>query len=186
MPFVEDYLSKVGLQTGDAMKRMLFELLLTRYGLADKTDFADKTASSVVNYLFCETSDNPELRSFAKENSTLVESKAKELSKEDPLCRALTCAVYLFCYGKYVDSGHKVGLLSHPFLGYVRALQEVASGKERIDFLGQFYAKVGRVNVAPLENLWLLGLFRPLPYTPDTKLIMDEVVLYGRSVGLLA
>lgn len=182
MPFVENYLSKVGLQTGDGMKRILFELLLTRYQVADKTDCADKLAASVVNYLFCEMAGNSELRSFAEESRTLVESKAKELSAEGTLCRALTCAIYNFCYGKYIDSGGKVGMFVHPFLGYVRALQEVVDGKEPTSFLESFELKVGQRNVAPLLNLWLLGLYRPLPYTPDSKLMMDEVISFGKSV----
>jgi hypothetical protein len=182
MPFVENYLSKVGLQTGDGMKRILFELLLTRYQVADKTDRADKLAASVVNCLFCEVTNNSELRSFAEENRTLIESKAKELSAEGILCRALTCAVYNFCYGKYVDSGGKVGMFFHPFLGYVRALQEVVNGKEPASFLESFESKVGQRNVAPLLNLWLLGLYRPLPHTPDSKLMMDEVISFGKSV----
>jgi hypothetical protein len=180
---VENYVSKAGLQTGNGMKRILFELLLTRYRVADKTDHAEKLAASVVNYLFCETADNAELRSFSEESRSLIESKAKELSADSQLCRALTCAMYIFCYGKYIDSGGKVGMFSHPYLGYVRALQEVINGKERASFLESFEAKVGQRNVAPLSNLWLLGLYRPLPYTPDSKLMMDEVVSFGTSVG---
>ncbi|HWW13252.1 MAG TPA: hypothetical protein VN310_01220 [Candidatus Dormibacteraeota bacterium] len=182
MPFVENYLSKVGLQTGDGMKRILFELLLARYQVADKTDRSDKLAASVVNCLFCEVADNSELRSFEEENRALIESKAKELSAEGALCRALTCAVYNFCYGKYVDSGGKVGMFFHPFLGYVRALQEVVNGKEPASFLESFESKVGQRNIAPLLNLWLLGLYRSLPHTPDSKLMMDEVISFGKSV----
>jgi hypothetical protein len=183
MSVVENYLSKVGVQTGNGMKRILFDLLLTRYRLADKTDFADKLAASVVNYLFGETADDPELRSFAEQNNMLVESSAKELATEEPLCRALTCALYIFCYGKYIDAGGEVGIFSHPFLGYVRALQQVVIGKERASFLESFETKVGRRNVAPLSNLWTLGLYKPLPYTPDSQNMVDEVVLFGRSVG---
>jgi hypothetical protein len=34
----------------------------------------------------------------------------------------------------------------------------------------------------PLFNLWLLGIYRYLPYTPDSKLMMDEVSLFAKSV----
>jgi hypothetical protein len=183
VPFVDNYVSKVGVETGNLMKRVLFGLLSTRYGVSDKTIFAEKLAASVVNFLFGEAADNPELRSFAQENGALIESKAKELSTEEALCRALTCAIYNFCYGKYVDSGGKVGLLVHPFLGYCRALREVIVGKESLRFLESFEAKVGYNNVVPLSNLWLLGLYRPLPYTPDSKLMMDQVVSFAKSVG---
>ena len=124
-----------------------------------------------------------ELRSFAEENRGLIESKSRELSSDRRLCRALTCAMYNFCYGRYVDSGGKVGLVFHPFLGYVRALQEVLSGREKAEFLESFESKAGRRNVAPLENLWRLGLYSVLPQTPDSKLMLDEVVSYARSVG---
>jgi hypothetical protein len=94
----------------------------------------------------------------------------------------LTCAVYNFCYGKYVDSGHKVGMLMHPFLGFVRGLQEVIRSNEPVSFLDSFYPKVGDENVSPLVNLWLLGLYRPLPYTPDSKLMMQEISRFGKSM----
>ena len=182
MAFVENYLSKVGVQTGNAMKASLFELLVRRYKGTHDPEFSEKLAASVVNSLFCETSDNDELRAFAKENEALVKSKAKELAVDEPLCRALTCAIYNFCYGKYVDSGRKVGLVSHPFLGYVRALQQVIEGKEPASFLETFESKVGENNVLPLLNLWFLGLARPLPPNPDSKRMMDEVASFCRTI----
>jgi hypothetical protein len=185
MAFVENYLSKIGVQTGNVMKTALFELLVSRYRAAYEADLADKLAASVVNRLFCETANDAELRSFADESTALVESKVKELSSEDALCKALTCAVYNFCYGRYVDSGRKVGMLSHPFLGYVRALQEVASGNERTNFLEALESKVGEESVRPLVNPWLLGLYRPLPSTPDSKLMLDEVAAFRNSKRVL-
>ncbi len=146
-------------------------------------DFAGKPAAAVPNYLFCCEPTTAELQPFAKKNDALIESKAKELTNEDALCRALTCAVYNFCYGRYVDSGRKIGLLVHPFLGFVRGLQEVINANEQAGFLESFYPKVGHENVKPLLNLWLLGLHRPLPYTPDSKLMMDEIVRFGKSIG---
>jgi hypothetical protein len=135
-----------------------------------------------VDYLFCEITAYPELRPFASENRALIESRAKELSIDDILCWALTCAMYNFCYGRYVDSGGKIGMFSHPFLGYVRALREVATGRERASFLDSFKLKVGEKNVTPLLNLWLLGLYRPLPYTPDSKVMIDEIVSFRELV----
>ena len=185
MPFVERYLSKIGTDTHDAMKLILVEFLRKRYQAAYEPWFAVELAAAVANYLFCDQTqaDPTEARFFAIPYEELITSEAKELSKEDALCRALTCAVYNFCYGKYVDSGRKVGLLFHPFLGFVRAVQEVRSGKEPVSFLDSLYPKVGYENVKPLLNLWLLGLYRTLPYLPDSKLMLDEVVLFGKSVG---
>ncbi|MGC2196939.1 MAG: hypothetical protein WA628_19850 [Terriglobales bacterium] len=181
MAFVETYISKVGVQSGNAMKIVLYNLLHKRYQWANDTEFAGKLAAAVANYLFC---DEPtgDAQSFAKINHALIESSAKDLSSEESLCRALTCAVYNSCYGRYVDSGRKIGLLVHPFLGFVRGLQEVINAKERPAFLESFYPKVGYENVKPLLNLWLLGLYRALPYTPDSKLMMDEIARFGKSV----
>jgi hypothetical protein len=40
MSFIENYLSKVGSQSGDAMKTILYELLAHRYRTADHDDSA--------------------------------------------------------------------------------------------------------------------------------------------------
>lgn len=193
MPSVERYISTVGAETGNAMKLVLFQLLLKRYratkpadfpvGLANDSELPEKLATAVVDWLFRERTANPELRSFITKNSGLIESKAKELSSEDALCRALSCAMYISCYGRYVDSGRKIGMLFHPFLGFFRAFQQVTSGRESLRFLDSFEPSVGHENVEPLLNLWALGLYRQLPYTPDSKLMMDEVLSFGRSVG---
>jgi hypothetical protein len=183
MAFVETFISKAGVQSGNAMKVILYNLLYKRYQSAYDDEFAGWLAAAVANYLFCDVPKNADGQSFAKENQALIESKAKELSKEHGLCKALTCAVYNACYGRYVDSGRKIGFLVHHFLGFVRALQEVVNAKEPASFLESFYPKVGHENVEPLLNLWLLGLYRPLPYTPDSKLMLDEIVRFGKSVG---
>jgi len=183
MAFVESYLSKIGVQTGNAMKLVLFELLLKRYRGEYTDDVPDKLATAVVDYLFGEQSKYAEVRAFLAESRNLVDSKARELYNEPMLCQALTCAMYNYCYGKYVDSGGKVGFLVSPFIGYMRALQRVVTGGEPASLLDSFESKVGRENVAPLYNLWTLGLYKPLPQTPDSKLMMDEVVSFARSVS---
>ena len=182
MAFIESYISKVGIESVNAMKVILYELLHKRYRTEYAEDFSGKLAAAVSNYLFCSEPTEEEFKSFAIENSELIKSKAKELSVDESLCRALTCAVYNFCYGRYVDSGGKIGFLSAPFLGFLRALQRVMDGRESLDLLDSFYPKVGRENVRPLLNLWWLGLYRPLPNTPDSKRMMEEISLFGRSV----
>jgi hypothetical protein len=122
--FVEAYLSKIGRESHDAMKVVLFELLRTRYRAVYDEEFAAKLAAAVANFLFCDGPKNDETgaQSFGAANEALIKSRAEELSTDDALCRALTCAVYNSCYGKYIESGGRVGLLLAPFLGYVRAL----------------------------------------------------------------
>ena len=84
MALVEGHISKVGTQSGDAMKFMLHEFLRERYQSEYPSDFSGKLAAAVANYLFCEHPQR-EFQSFAIENKTLIESKAKELSQEEPL-----------------------------------------------------------------------------------------------------
>ncbi len=185
MSFVEGYISKVGVESVNAMKVVLYELLQKRYETEYEHDFACRLAAAVANYLFCNEPTAEEFQSFAAKNKALIESKAKQLSSEDSICKALTCSIDNFCYGKYVDSGRKIGLLMHPFLAFTRGLQQVIEGKEPVDFLDSFYPKVGHENVKPLLNLWRLGLYRPLPHTPDSKRMMEEIARFGRSVGSL-
>jgi hypothetical protein len=183
--YMERYLSEVGAQTYNIMKVTLYALLKKRYEDEYESKFAVRLAGAVANYLFCDqpaAEAGAEGRSFATQNEALIATKARELARDEALCRALTCAVYNFCYGKYVDSGRKVGLVLHPFLGCVRALQAVIDGKEPVSILDGFYTKVGRDNVEPLLRLWQLGLYRRLPYLPDSKVIMDEVALFRDSV----
>jgi hypothetical protein len=168
------------------MKMALGKYLLLRYEATFEGESATKLAVAVTNYLFCDEppADATEARSFAAKHQAMIESKARELADDESVCRVLTCAAYNLCYGKYVDSGRKVGLLINPYLGFVRALQEVINGNESAEFLYSPYSKVGRDNVEPLMKLWGLGLYRPLPYTPDPKTMMDEIIKFGRSIGL--
>ena len=63
MSVIEKYLSVIGAKTGDQMKSALFELLLNRYFWTTwNSEDTQKMASSVVNYLFCETADQDEVR----------------------------------------------------------------------------------------------------------------------------
>ena len=168
------------------MKFILRELLLSRYRAEYDSDYADKLVASVVSVLLCEsTNTQPTLVNDDEwfDEQTLIMSKVDELAKEDSLCRALTCAMYMVSYGKYVDSGRKIGLLSHPLLEYVRALNRTRSNRERLEIPDGFYSKVGSDNVAPLLNLRLLGLYRPLPDTPDSDLMVSEVLSFGKSVA---
>jgi len=180
--FVESYISKVGIQSANAMKVILYKLLFKRYQSEHDEDFAASLAAAVANYIFC-SEPAEEFKSFAIKNNELIESKCKELSTEDSLCRALTSAIYNFCYGRYVDSGRKIGLLVHPFLGFVRSVRRVMEGKEPVSFLESLYPTVGPENVQPLLNLCWLGLYRSLPNTPDSKEMMEEIARFGKSVG---
>jgi hypothetical protein len=92
----------------------------------------------------------------------------------------VTCAVYNFSYGKYVEAGKRVGYLFHPFLAYVRALQ-----RQQMDVTVNL-ARRGKVppeSYLPLLHVSLLGLMRPLPWTPDSKEMFDTVIEYGKAVG---
>lgn len=204
MGFVEQYILQIGEQTGNAMKRIMFHMLSERYydncsKIKDKyginldttkitdMDFSAALAASVANFMFCEEPSEltlTEFQDFAKKYEELFYACIKELSKEEAFCRAITCAVYNFCYAKYVASGRKVGFLFHPYIGFVRALNVFIS-KETGDIttLQRFYEKVGYENVKPLLNLCQYELYRLLPNTPDSKRMINEVVGFGKSIG---
>ena len=182
MSFVERHLSKVGAQSHDLMKASLFELLRKRYLDSYERDFAQRLATTITDLLLCDQPANPEYGSFIDENESIIDSRVRELSSEEPLCCALTGAIYNSCYGKYLDSGRKFGFLFHPFLAFVRALQEVIGGKEPESILHLFYRNVGFENVEPLLNLRRLGLYRLLPHLPNSQVLMDEIIAFGESV----
>ncbi len=140
---IEAYLTEIGLTTADAMKFALYSILKGRHQKEQEPGFAGKLAAAVTNYLF---EGDPNIASmsllarsgmgdyesqrerleFANRNLPLVESSVEGLREwaDDNLCMALTCALYNFCYAKYIQGGGKVGFLSSNFLGYVRALQK--------------------------------------------------------------
>lgn len=174
----EKHIVKVGIQTADTMKFILYELLSKRYGESYDRAFAGKLAAEVANYLF-EDFDAPK-SDFAKENADIIREKGEELSKEDCLCQALTCAVYNFSYAKYFEYGGKTGFLFHPFLGYVRSLQGLDSNVTK-----RFYEskKIPYQSYGPLIHLLSLNLMRRLPQTPNSKDMLDIVIAFGKSVG---
>lgn len=177
---LEDYILNVGVQTSNTMKFILHELLSKRYTQSHDPAFAGKLAAEVANYLFEGAVVWWPNSEFARQNRQYIEAKAMELIDEEPLCQALTCAVYNFCYAKYVEEGGKIGLLFHPFLAYVRALQ-----RNELDVTARLAnsKKVPPEAYLPLLHLSLLKLMRPLPWTPDSKRMLDAVVAFGRSVG---
>jgi hypothetical protein len=174
----EAHIIAVGHQTSNTMKFILHNLLSKRYTRLYEPEFAGKLAAEVANYLF-EDIDGTK-SAFAEENTQLIHEKAEELSDDDPLCHALTCAVYNFSYAKYVECGGKVGFLFHPFLGYVRALQ---GGDDAA--LERFYEskKIPFQAYGPLIHLMSLKLIRRLPWTPNSKIMLNAVVAFGNSVG---
>ena len=175
---LEEYIFNVGIQTSNTMKFILHELLSRRYTQSHDPEFAGKLAAEVANYLFEGTYIDVMRSDFANENWHTIEARARELSVEDSLCQALTCAVYNFSYAQYVEAGRKIGWLFHPFLGYVRALQ-----LNDLDAMTRTSEKLPPKSYMPLVNLWGLKLMRPLPWTPDSKRMQDAVVAFGKSAG---
>jgi|SRR5271170_3518992 len=178
MPRLEAYIIAVGNQTSDMMKFILHELLSKRYRQSYEPGFAGKLAAEVANYLFEDIDVTKS--AFAEENAQLIHEKAEELSDDDPLCHAVTCAVYNYSYAKYVECGGKIGFLFHPLVGYVRALQS-----NDLAATERFYKskKIPYQAYGPLIHLMSLKLLRRLPSTPDSKLMLDSVVAFGKSVG---
>ena len=55
------------------------------------------------------------------------------------------------------------------------------TGREPVSFLDTFIAKVGAGNAMPILRLLELGLYRALPYTPDSKLMAEQVASFIRQ-----
>lgn len=180
MSRLEEYIYSVGIETSNVMKFILHGLLSKRYEQHYDPKFSGKLAAEVANYFFEGTYATAEISDFAVENQAAIETRAQELSSEDSLCQALTCAVYNSCYAQYVQSARKVGFLFHPFLAYVRALQhnefDVTAHLSKSD-------KIPPETSLPLLNMSRVGVMRPLPRTPDSKRMLDTVIAFGRSVG---
>ena len=124
----------------------------------------------VANYVFEGAYIEWPVSPFARHDRALIEARAKALGDEEALCQALTCAVYNFSYAKYVESGRKTGLLFHPFLGYVRALQ-----RNQFDITSRLSdsQKIPPEGFLPLLHLSRLKLMRPLPWTPDSRRMFE-------------
>lgn len=180
MPSLEAYIFEVGIHTSNTMRFILHDLLSRRYKESHDPEFAGKLAAEVANYVFDGAYAVRKTSDFARENSDIIEASARNLSGEDAFYQALTCAVYNFSYAKYVEAGRKIGFLFHPFLAYVRALQ-----RKELDVTARLSEsnKVPPEASLPLLHLSLLKLMRPLPWTPDSKLMLDAVVSFGRAVG---
>ncbi len=150
MGMTERYLSQIGTYTGDQMKNALYQLLIPRYfWTLWNSESAQKLASSVVNFLFCEPGSG-EIARFMAEQQPLIESKARELATDEAVCSTLTCAVYNFSYGRYVDSGGRWESFPHLFLasfeqfrksravGSEPAFSNPSSRKSAVEVLSRF------------------------------------------------
>lgn len=106
------------------------------------------------------------------------------LSLDEEYCRALTGALFNFCYGRYLETGHRIGLLVHPFLGFVRALNAVAAGREPPQLATSFAPSVGEEAMIPLLKLCRpLEMFRALPHSPDPMLLHRAILDLGERRG---
>lgn len=173
------YLFEIGMKTADTMKFALYGMLKPRYSEEYEADFAGKLAAEVANFLFDGGTVFWPTSEFARQNRTLFETRARALSKEDAVCQALTCAIYNFCYAKYVEEGKKIGFLIHHYLGYVRAIQSRQHDvTARLSDSGKIPPSVS----LPWLHLSRLGLMRSIPWEPDSKVMFDAVASFAASV----
>jgi hypothetical protein len=183
MQNVNKYLSDIGKQTNNAMKLLIYYMISDRYKNRFNIDDSKTFAASVANSLFSEETEI-KFKPFYDANITEIENCLIELSKDDVFCITLSGAVYNSCYGKYVESGHNIGFVFHPFLGFIRALNAFIMDKQPITFVQSFYDKIGYENIAPLMFLCQKELYRILPNTPDSVKMANQVMLYAQSVGI--
>jgi len=192
--FGDDYIRKIGLATENAAKAALFKFLFAQYvknrmenGKDDRPDedFAATLAAAVTNRVFGEDAANDAGKQFAAQNAELISILAHMLSADDRVCAVLSGAAYNTCYARYVGAGGSRGMFSNAFLAYVRTLSRDdsyattrAKALDRIVTLGSGILK-------PIESMLSLGIFRPLPDSPNERSFYDDVHHFATIVGAL-
>ncbi|HEV3480787.1 MAG TPA: hypothetical protein VGR97_00510 [Candidatus Acidoferrales bacterium] len=129
-------------------------------------------AAGVANRIFGDEASEESYRSFAGENKELVEILARRLGNEEDLCRVLSGAAYNACYARYLDAGGKRGLIT-PYLGYIRAMSRHDWSSTASIFLK--IEKLGKNILAPIDSMFHLGIFRPLPNNPNERNFYEAV-----------
>jgi hypothetical protein len=151
--------------------------------LPEGGDAAGLLAASVVNRVF---GHGP--TPFARENEEFVEIVARGLGSDRTLCPILTGAAYSACYARYVAAGGKRGMFTNKFLAYVRALSSLGSNDAAqgvyLKTGAEICAGLGEEVLAPLESVVSLGIFRGLPWNPDSRKIYDAVHRFAIEAGV--
>lgn len=185
---IEKYISEIGEKTGELLKEIIHKLVVIHY----KSILSEKELHSLSNiiilHIFGESFRNDEQKMLFDQNNTLIEVLFSNFAKNETICEAFTNAMYNYCYGKYVDSGRKIGLFICPYLGYIRALNDSMKHKEDSSFpkryaiVRKFQNNVGFLNVFPFTILCQNNLYRILPNLPDSKKCYESVLLYSKRL----
>lgn len=183
----DDYICKIGTATENTAKLALFHHLWSEYQKrGHNQEFAGGLAGCVTDRIFGEQPKGEAKIEFAQKNADLIESYAREVSRNEGLCQMLTGAAYNVCYARYLLAGGKRTPFTNPFLAYVRAGRDLTNRTNR-EVEIQLYSEIsglGHTILAPIESMRALNIFRPLPYSPDERAFYDVVCRFGKHVRL--
>jgi hypothetical protein len=183
MGTAERYLSEIGGRCRDAMKLLTAVILMKSPQDLGTSSGNARLAAAVANRLFLDPAPDPLHRQFAADHEADVLCVIARLAFDGEYCSVLSGAMYNTCYGRYVDTGHRIGLLVHPYLGFVRALNAFAAGAEPLTLALAFIPHVGDAASAPLLQLCRLGLYRALPNSPDSNAIAARIEQFSVARG---
>jgi hypothetical protein len=183
-----DYILRFGLATENEAKMGLWEFLQAEYLKRAGFDVerAAALAGGVTNKVFGAPPNNEANAAFAKENPELIEAHAREIGQNERLCMLLSGAAYNSCFARYLRAGGKCSMFSSPFLAYVRAGRDLRSRSNREIHLelGIEILTLDRHILDSMDAMQSLGIFRPLPFSPNERQFYHAVHQFALSVGV--
>ena len=184
----DDYILKIGLATENEAKLALFHFLQAEYLKRSGFDGnrAAALAGAVTNRVFGEEAEADENAAFVRENPELIEVHARQIGQDESLCVLLSGAAYNTCYARYLRAGGKRSMFSNPFLAYVRSGGDLTSDSNRqinVELYSEIKVLDGHI-LASMDAMQSLGIFRPLPYSPNERKFYDAVHQFAGRVGV--
>ena len=158
--------------------------MLKKFAPQYEEEVANYLSAAVVNRLFSERPGNPDSSSFLQRNKDLVEREARAISRCEELCNLITGSLYSACYARHIEGGGKTSWWRNPYLGYIRALSRSLTDPTYIELSVQMSEQLELRVIEPLVTLLHLGVFRPLPRSPDSKEIYARVHAYAMQAGV--
>jgi hypothetical protein len=185
---VRYHVRSLGINERTPVYGFLYEQYVKNVGLA-QADAAAALAAAVANKVFAEEPNGDDGQAFAEENEEFIEVRARKLGSDDELCAILSGAAYNTSYARYVTAGGSRGMFSNRFLTYIRAKSGLYRGDASLAALsGRLAAEIphdlGSNVLAPVQSMFTLDIFRPLPHNPNERQFYEAVHQFAIKVGL--
>jgi hypothetical protein len=184
----DEYINQIGFATEREAKVALYKSLVHQYSkqrtlsayVEPSGSDAGLLAAAVTNRIFGE----PAANDFQRENVQLIEGECRKLKFDHDLCVMLSGAAYNASYARYVRAGGSRGMFSNAFLAYIRALSLNAPNRDVLLKAEGKIAKLGGDVLKPIYAMVELGLFRPLPYSPNERQFYEAVQQFALTTGV--